>query len=224
MKSKISYKTLLNLILTLFPLLIVIVLFPNLPKKVPVHYNFSGEIDRWGSRYECFTLPIITIIFALILQLLKFTKNKVANAKPYYAMSLALLFIFNVFNFIFLYDCFYPKGFGTANLTSAALSFLFIVLGNFLPKLKQNNLIGIRLSWTLNNETVWYKTHRLGGIVWVIGGSIMLPSCLFVSNVYSTIILLAGLAIISIIPSVYSYVIYKKLCNNPNDSNTHKSV
>ena len=139
------------------------------------------------------------------------------NAKPYDILSLGLLFTFNLFNFIFLYYCFYPRNFGSTNLTNAILCIMFIFMGNFFPKLKQNSFIGIKLYWTLNSETVWYKTHRLGGIVWVVGGSIMLLLCLFVPKVNSTLILLVGLAIINIIPSIYAYVIYIKLPSNLKD-------
>lgn len=214
MKNKITLKTLLYFVLMLLPLLIVFILLPSLPEKIPVHYSLSGEINRWGSRYESFIFPIITIIFALIFKLSKFTKNKIANDKSYYTISLGFLFIFNIFNFIFLYYCFYPRSFGNNNITSGVISIMFIFLGNLFPKLKQNSFIGLRLPWTLENETVWYKTHRLGGFVWVIGGSIILLLCLFVPNAASPIILLVGLAIITIIPSVYAYVIYKKLLGN----------
>lgn len=214
MKNKITLKTVLYFVLTLLPLVIVFILLPSLPEKIPMHYSFSGEINRWGSRYESFLFPIITIIFALIFKLSKFTKNKIANDKSYNTISLGILFMFNIFTFIFLYYCFYPKSLGNNNITSALLSIMFIFLGNIFPKLKQNSFIGIKVPWTLKNETVWYKTHRLGGFVWVIGGSIMLLLSLFVSNAASFIILLVGLAVITIIPSVYAYVIYKKLIGN----------
>ena len=217
MKNKITFKPLLYFALTLFPLLVVCILFSSLPEKIPMHYNFYGEINRWGTRYEVFLLPIITIIFAFIFRLGKFTKNNIANANPYDALGLGFLFIFNLFNFIFLYYCFYPRIFGSTNLINAILCIIFIFLGNFFPKLKQNSFIGIKIYWTLKNETVWYKTHRLGGIVWVIGGSIMLLLCLFFPNVNSNIVMLVGLAIITIIPLVYSYVIYKKLIINLNE-------
>jgi uncharacterized membrane protein len=217
MKNKITLKKILYFVLTLLPLLIVFILIPSLPEKIPVHYNSSGEINRFGSKYWCLIWPVVTIIFALIFQLLKFTKNKVANAKPYDALSFGLLFVFNLFNIIFLYYSFHPKNLGIDNLTSALLSIMFVILGNFMPKLKQNAIIGIRFSWTIDNETVWYKTHRLAGFVWVLGGIIMLPLCLFVSNSNSNIILLIGLAIIIIFPSVYSYVIYKKNQGNLNE-------
>lgn len=217
MKNKITFKTISYFVLALFPLVIVLILYSSLPERIPIHYNFSGEIDSWGGKFGCFTFPIITIAFALILQLLKLTKNKVANIKPYESISLGILSVLNIFNFIFLYYCFYPRSFGIGNLSCAAISIMFIVLGNFFPKLKQNSMIGIRLTWTLKNETVWYKTHRLGGFVWVIGGIIMLPLCLFVPSSNSTLILIIGLTIITIIPSVYSYVIYKRLTNDFHD-------
>ena len=40
-------------------------------------------------------------------------------------------------------------------------SLLFIVIGNYLPKIKQNNTIGIRIVWTLQDEENWNATAAI---------------------------------------------------------------
>ena len=85
---------------------------------------------------------------------------------------------------------------------------MFVVIGNYLPKTKQNYTMGIKLPWTLNSEENWNKTHRLGGYVWVIGGiCIILTSGL---NEYSYPLSMTILLLLVIIPAVYSYLLYKK--------------
>ena len=37
---------------------------------------------------------------------------------------------------------------------------------------------GIRTSWTLSDENVWFKTHRLGGKVWFAGRILMMVSAI----------------------------------------------
>ena len=49
-------------------------------------------------------------------------------------------------------------------------SLLFIVIGNYLPKIKQNNTIGIRVVWTLQDEENWNATHSFSGIIWGTSG------------------------------------------------------
>ena len=39
----------------------------------------------------------------------------------------------------------------------------FIVIGNYLPKIKQNNTIGIRIVLTLQDGENWNATHSFSG-------------------------------------------------------------
>ena len=57
MKTK---KTIYFLLMFL-PLLITVFALPFLPEKIPAHYNFAGEIDRWGSKFETLIFPAVTI-------------------------------------------------------------------------------------------------------------------------------------------------------------------
>ena len=49
-------------------------------------------------------------------------------------------------------------------------SLLFIVIGNYLPKIKQNNTIGIRIVCTLQDEENWNATHSFSGRIWGTSG------------------------------------------------------
>ena len=75
-----------------------------------------------------------------------------------------------------MYRTAFGKEFDLAVFVPALLGVMFIFIGNYLPKVKQNRTLGIKISWTLNNEENWNKTHRFGGKVWVVGGLIMLFS------------------------------------------------
>lgn len=91
----------------------------------------------------------------------------------------------------------------------ALLGVMFIFIGNYLPKVKQNRTLGIKISWTLNNEENWNKTHRFGGKVWVVGGLIMLFS-VFLPLTAMVWIMVCVIAVMVIVPIVYSYYIYKQ--------------
>ena len=60
------------------------------------------------------------------------------------------------------------------NLFMAVIYFgtglLFMIIGNYLPKVKQNNTIGIRVVWTLQDEENWNATHRFSGKLWMASG------------------------------------------------------
>ena len=39
-------------ILMYLPLVIVLIALPYLPEKIPAHYGFDNQVDRWGNKYE----------------------------------------------------------------------------------------------------------------------------------------------------------------------------
>jgi uncharacterized membrane protein len=83
---------------------------------------------------------------------------------------------------------------------------LFLVIGNLLPKCRQSYTMGIKLPWTLNNEENWNKTHRFGGKVWVAGGIVILATA-FIGSFW---ILMGVLLIMVTVPTLYSYLLYRK--------------
>ena len=87
---------------------------------------------------------------------------------------------------------------------------LFVIVGNYMPKCKQNYSIGIKLPWTLNDEENWNRTHRLAGKLWVAGGFLEMMTAFFGGFILFFIISIAMI----IIPTVYSYVLYKKTCDD----------
>jgi uncharacterized membrane protein len=91
-------------------------------------------------------------------------------------------------------------------LMSLLFGALFVVIGNYMPKCRQNQNLGIRIPWTLADEGNWNATHRLGGWVWMISGVVLLATA-FLGIFW---ILISVLLIAVIVPTVYSYVYYRK--------------
>ena len=98
----------------------------------------------------------------------------------------------------------------TPDFTQIMGSLLFILLGNVMGRFKHNYFVGIKTPWTLANEEVWRKTHRMAGPIWVIGGiaNILLTVIGVTFNGIGFIIILA---VMIVVPIVYSYIIYKKI-------------
>ena len=86
---------------------------------------------------------------------------------------------------------------------------LFILIGNYLGKIRQNYFIGIKTPWTLNNEEVWNKTQRVGGWSFVISGLIIFAEVFLKWQVLPVMIFAVVFA--SLTPVIYSYVIYRKI-------------
>jgi uncharacterized membrane protein len=59
------------------------------------------------------------------------------------------------------------------------IGLFFILLGNILPKIRRNSIVGIRFSWTMTNDEIWRKVHYYGGIYTVAAGFLMCLAIFF---------------------------------------------
>lgn len=83
---------------------------------------------------------------------------------------------------------------------------IFILIGNYLPKCRQNYTVGIKIPWTIDDEDNWNKTHRMAGILWMFAGIVMIANLLFQSE----IIMFSAIIICVAVPVIYSYILYVK--------------
>ena len=96
-------------------------------------------------------------------------------------------------------------------LTAALLGVMDILLGNILPKCRQNSMMGVRTPWTLESEEVWYKTHRLGGLLMVGGGVLSLVFCLFLPGMWALGAYLAVTVLAAVVLTIASWR-FSKTC------------
>jgi len=94
-------------------------------------------------------------------------------------------------------------------LAGIFLGIVFVLVGNYLPKCKQNYTIGIKIVWTLNDEENWNKTHRFAGKLWVIGGVVLLAT-VFIAFENFVYVLLPVALIMVLVPILYSYLYDRK--------------
>ena len=96
-----------------------------------------------------------------------------------------------------------------AHIMYITMGLMFILLGNYMPKVKHNYTFGIKTPWTFASEIVWNKTHRMAGPMWVAGGVIMMCG-IFMPAKVAFVTMFALIILLVIIPMVYSYLEYKK--------------
>lgn len=200
---------------------IFFVLFNYPETTVPIHYNFHGVADSFGSKWTYLFLAVIPLILSLSYEyyekVSKDDKNLSIRRKTIPIISLLFIGI----NLLFTLNMI--KGTNTlsaniGNYVIIAIGLLMAYLSNFLGKLYPNRTFGIRVYWTLNDETVWNKTHRLGAYTGFLGGIILIVSGIIgiiLSNIYISIVgVFIGIIFTVIIPFVYSYRLYHKIHNN----------
>ena len=218
---KKNLKTLIiTTVIILLPMIAGMFIWSELPDKIPMHWNIKGEVDGWSSKaFAVFGMPLV---FAAVQWVCVFFMSVDPKNKNYSDKMKRLAFMIIPILSIGISVAIYASALGTKVLMDAIvpliLGFVFVVIGNYLPKCKQNYTIGIKIPWTLNDEENWNKTHRLAGWVWVIGGVITM---LFALLRFVLITLIAPL-FMALIPVCYSYILYKKTVKKESDDENNE--
>ena len=205
-------KNLKTLIITsvviLLPILAGVILWNQLPDPMPSHWNASGEIDGWSSKpFAIFGLPLI-MLAAQWLCVLGTAADPKKNNHPEKILHLVLWIIpvLSVVMHTFVYLIALGYGVSMEVVMPVLIGVIFTIIGNYLPKCKQNYTIGIKIPWTLNNEENWNKTHRFAGFLWVVCGiAIMFTGFFGGFWVFLPITFLMVLA-----PIIYSYMLHRR--------------
>ncbi|BAS25910.1 SdpI family protein [Limnochorda pilosa] len=191
-----------------------VLLYPSLPEQVPIHWNIAGQVDGYGSRAAgAFMLPALNLgIYCLMLFLPLVDPNR-AN----YARFLGFYRGFRVLMTLFLAVLYAITLLAVEGLqvdvglvVTLGLSLLFLYLGNSLGRVRHNYFVGIKTPWTLANEEVWRRTHRLGGRLFVLVAVLPWIAWPF-SRTAAFIVLIGGLVLVSAATVVYSAVLYHRI-------------
>ena len=217
-----KYKKTLYFALMFLPLIITLVVLPFLPEQIPAHYNFAGEIDRWGSKYEALLFPAITILMGFFMLWMakiaaKQEESGSNNEKIVFYTGMGISLWFTAIHTFSLYKAFAAAGsMGYSVETDINRIFCIllgiglVIIGNFMPKLRNNSIIGLRTPWSMKNDTVWKKSQLFGGISFIVCGVLMIIAGLFVEGFAAMCIALGLLIVDTIVCVIYSYKISKK--------------
>ncbi|MCK1212504.1 SdpI family protein [Streptococcus uberis] len=206
---KINKKRLLvTSLVTLLPILIGLLLWKQLPDQVPTHFDFSGKVDDYSDKtFAVFFLPLFLLVIHLFVVWMVSKDPKSARLGKMAALVYWIVPAISLFVQCMVFFAAAGSGHGMTFNVNVFMGLFFLVIGNYLPKIRQNYTVGIRVPWTLNNENNWNKTHRLAGKVWVIGG--LLLFILGLLNVANGFVFGITLTLMFAFPIIYSYRLYK---------------
>ncbi len=191
-----------------------IVLYPQLPDQMASHWNLAGEADGFMDKiWGIFLFPTLTACFVALYAVIPKIdplRSNIESFRPQY--NLLFVGLVSFFAYLFLLSLVWNLGwrfnFSTALLP--ALATLLYGLGTLMAHAKQNWFIGIRTPWTLSNEHVWTATHRLGGRLFKLAAAIALAS-IALGGTTGFVVFLVTTTIASIVPTIYSYILYRRL-------------
>lgn len=185
-RKKIYYR--IYYVIMFLPLIVTLAALPFLPEQIPAHYGFDNKVNRWGSKYEALLFPIVTIFMGyFMLAMAKWSARQEEggenNEKVLTAAGIVTMAVQNVLNAYALYTD-YNKVEDLSSVPINIVQLLFglmgifmIIIGNIMPKLRMNSLIGLRTKWSMKDEATWKKSQRFGGITFIIGGIVVIVIC-----------------------------------------------
>ena len=204
-------KLILTSIVILLPIIIGLILWNKLPDKLPTHWNAEGVVDGWSSKtFAVIGLPgfLFAVHWGCVLASSADPKKQNIEGKV-----LNVVFwicpIISVLGATLIYGTALGMDFKVDKIVLALVGIMFIVIGNYLPKCKQSYTMGIKLPWTLSDEENWNRTHRLGGKLWVASGFVIILCMLLPTNAMSAVLIIILFSAV-IVPTIYSYQLYKK--------------
>lgn len=216
-------------ILSFVPLVISAIAIQFMPEKVPMHYDLSGEADRYGSRLELLIIPaVILLVMIIFIAMMTHFEKKAENSptdkerafaknncKVSFGISLAFLGLMTAVLGHTIVKILMITESGVSQLdvddlkfTTLLMGVFFIIAGNLCSKTKRNSGIGLRLSWTEYNDITWSRSNRFAGKALCIAGVMSIVSTAFSHGIYSVLLMLLYLITATVISCVYAHKVY----------------
>lgn len=201
-------------ILVAVALAISLAAYGRLPDPMPVHWDIHGQVDGYGSRIVgAFLNPLIMLAIALLIPVLpKIDPRGKSYDKfmpTYFTMMNATITLLFVIHIVALGSAM-GLNIPILRLIPAAFGSLFIVLGNLLPRVRPNWMVGIRTPWTLSSDRVWERTHRVGGYLMMGAGVILVVATPFVPAAAAIALIMGGVIVAALGSVIYSYVAWRQ--------------
>ncbi|RAV05635.1 SdpI family protein [Paenibacillus sp. YN15] len=211
---KWNRKDVAMLLIGLIPAIVALLNYSKLPSQMATHFNANNEVDGFMAR----PVAVVMLLFLgvgvpLLLKVARKVDPKAGNYAKFEGVYEMFRWVMSIFMmtvglFLVMYNLGYDLN--VKLFTSPLIGLLFLILGNVMGKIRFNYTFGIRTPWTLSNEEVWRKTHRMAGPIWMAAGVVMVVGA-FVPGSWSLPLTLSTIAVIVVIPTVYSYWLHRQL-------------
>lgn len=199
-----------GMLINIIPFIIGGIYYNQLPETMATHFDFNNHANGFSSKpMALFGIPMILVLVYILAYFFTSQDPKRSNQnEKVVAFVLVIIPILNLIVSGMIISVNLGNKVDIGLIINIFIGILFMGLGNYMPKIKRNYTIGIRLPWTLDNDYIWDKTHRFAGYIWSIGGIIYLIAAFFLKD-YSHYFIPVIILILTAIPTIYSYMIYK---------------
>jgi len=212
-------------------LFVTLLVLRELPAEIPAHFDFVGNITRWGSKYELLILPVLLLLvsFGSRFLLLRFHRKAeqaesdkerqaaAANAKVLGIVIFSQTLILSCIQGVLLYNTVlalrgesFLSTFAGEKLLTILCGSLLLVPGDILPKCRRNGMVGFRLPWTKYNDITWQKSNRFAGRMLVAAGTLGIVSTVFAPKGYGMFLLSIYIMAAIVISTVRAWQVYRE--------------
>jgi uncharacterized membrane protein len=200
-------------LLVIIAVVATLAVYPRLPELVPTHWNVNGEVDDWSSRlWGSWTIPLVMAFMLLAFRAFPLIDPRRENYPKFagaYEGILLIVLVFMLALHLSLLATMLGRPVAVTRLLPVGVGLLLVGIGALLPKAHANWFIGIRTPWTLSNDRVWERTHRVGGVVMIATG-ILIAASAFLGPLWTHRVMAGAIAAMAVIVVAYSYFAWKQ--------------
>jgi uncharacterized membrane protein len=188
------------------------VAYPRLPETVPSPWNLHGQVDGWTSRgHAAFLMPaLLLVLWGVLRGLPAIDPRRAHYAKFESTFDLMISAVLTLVALVHVTVLAVALGapISIHRVIPILLGVVLIAIGNQFPRARSNWWFGIRTPWTLSNERVWERTHRVGGYLMTAAGVTTIIGGL-VSDFAAPLIIVC-LAVFALGSVIYSYYAWRQ--------------
>lgn len=208
----------LNYMIAATVLFAVACLYHRLPDQIPTNWNING-IPGYSSRKTIWLISGMLPLFAVLFDVMPHMDPRQDNYQKfdrfYDGFCVGIQLFLAIVTGIILRESFFPGRLHISRIIFLLLSVMFLLIGNYMPKIQSNFYMGIKTPWTLSSDEVWRKTHRLGGKLYVGCGILTMLSAFLLPDRFTGIILVVLVLGSSIIVTFASWLWWRKETQSP---------
>lgn len=208
MMKKYKKTLILTSILILLPILVGIVFWNRLPDTIATHFGANNEPNGWSSKpFVVFGMPLILLAlhWIAVAATLNDPRKKNISGKMF-GILLWTVPVIAVAVLLMTYGYALGWNINIGTVVNLLVGIVFLVIGNYLPKTRQNYTVGLKIPWTLHSEENWNRTHRLSGWLLMAGGIVFILNAFLLWEVLLFVVIL----IVVFVPIGYSFILYRK--------------
>ena len=198
-------------VLILSAVIASILVYPQLPERIPTHWSASGEVNGWSSRlWGAWVLPLIMAVTFLILRAVPHIDPRKANYAKFSGMYDALIILILGFLLV-VHGVILANAAGVPvrvdRIMMPLVGVFIVAIGFLVPRAHPNWFVGIRTPCTLTSDLSWERTHKVGGPLLVVFGILMIAAGFIAPEQAIWVLVTAAVALVAFL-FVYSYQVW----------------